>query len=109
MAAAVCSFESLEGAINTVIQTIQLGVPIARIELNRPDKLNALTLPILQDLADTAHDLRKDKSLRAVVLAVGGDHPPALQEQLSAVAHGVSPLQKNVVARIFPDARPRCE
>ena len=33
MAAAVCSFDSLEGAIKTVIQTIQLGVPIARIEL----------------------------------------------------------------------------
>lgn len=33
MAAAVCSFDSLEGAIDTVIQTIQLGVPVARIEL----------------------------------------------------------------------------
>src|SRR5262252_9231670 len=33
MAAAVCSFESLEGAVNTVIQTIQLGIPVARIEL----------------------------------------------------------------------------
>ncbi len=33
MAAAVCSFDSLEGAINTVIQTIQLGIPVARIEL----------------------------------------------------------------------------
>jgi D-lactate dehydrogenase (cytochrome) len=33
MAAAVCSFDLLEGAINTVIQTIQLGVPVARIEL----------------------------------------------------------------------------
>ena len=33
MAAAVCSFESIEGAVNTVIQTIQLGVPVARIEL----------------------------------------------------------------------------
>jgi len=30
---AVCSFATLEGAITTVIQTIQLGVPIARIEL----------------------------------------------------------------------------
>lgn len=49
MAAAVCSFDSLEGAINTVIQTIQLGVPVARIELlddvqmdavNRFSKLN---------------------------------------------------------------------
>ena len=33
MAAAVCSFDSLEGAIRTVIQTIQLGIPVARIEL----------------------------------------------------------------------------
>jgi D-lactate dehydrogenase (cytochrome) len=33
MAAAVCSFDTLEGAIDTVIQTIQLGIPVARIEL----------------------------------------------------------------------------
>jgi D-lactate dehydrogenase (cytochrome) len=33
MAAAVCSFDSLEGAVRTVIQTIQLGIPVARIEL----------------------------------------------------------------------------
>ena len=29
MAAAVCSFDSLKGAIDTVIQTIQLGIPVA--------------------------------------------------------------------------------
>ena len=33
IAAAVCSFDSLAGAVNTVIRTIQLGVPIARVEL----------------------------------------------------------------------------
>ncbi|MBM4186028.1 MAG: FAD-binding protein [Gemmatimonadetes bacterium] len=33
IAAAVCQFRSLEGAVNAVIQTIQLGVPVARIEL----------------------------------------------------------------------------
>ena len=33
MAAAVCAFDTIEGAVNTVIQTIQLGVPVARIEL----------------------------------------------------------------------------
>ncbi|UCH75618.1 MAG: FAD-binding protein [Rhodospirillales bacterium] len=33
ISAAVCQFETLEGAVNTVIQTIQLGVPVARIEL----------------------------------------------------------------------------
>ncbi|MBW8056253.1 MAG: FAD-binding protein, partial [Nitrospira sp.] len=33
MSAAVCSFPTLEGAVNTVIMTIQAGVPVARIEL----------------------------------------------------------------------------
>ena len=33
ISAAVCSFETLEGAVNAVILTIQLGIPVARIEL----------------------------------------------------------------------------
>jgi len=33
VAAAVCAFDSIKGAIDTVIATIQLGVPVARIEL----------------------------------------------------------------------------
>lgn len=33
ISAAVCAFENLEGAVNTVIETIQIGIPIARIEL----------------------------------------------------------------------------
>jgi D-lactate dehydrogenase (cytochrome) len=31
--AAVCPFQAMEGAANTVIQTIQLGIPVARIEI----------------------------------------------------------------------------
>jgi D-lactate dehydrogenase (cytochrome) len=33
LAAAVCPFPSMEGAVNTVIQTIQLGIPVARMEV----------------------------------------------------------------------------
>ena len=34
MSAAVCTFDDLQGAVETVIETIQLaGVPVARIEL----------------------------------------------------------------------------
>jgi D-lactate dehydrogenase (cytochrome) len=33
ISAAVCAFESMEGAVQTVITTIQLGIPVARIEL----------------------------------------------------------------------------
>ncbi|MEK9652756.1 MAG: FAD-linked oxidase C-terminal domain-containing protein [Betaproteobacteria bacterium] len=42
MASAVCSFDSLEGAIDTVIQTIQLGIPVARIELLDDVQMNAV-------------------------------------------------------------------
>src|SRR5689334_19997227 len=33
VSAAVCAFGSMEGAVETVIATIQLGIPVARIEL----------------------------------------------------------------------------
>jgi D-lactate dehydrogenase (cytochrome) len=33
LAAAVCPFVSMESAVNTVIQTIQLGIPVARMEV----------------------------------------------------------------------------
>jgi D-lactate dehydrogenase (cytochrome) len=33
VAAAVCAFDSMEGAVRTVITTMQLGIPVARIEL----------------------------------------------------------------------------
>jgi len=53
---AVCSFETLHGAIEAVIETIQLGVPVARIELadevtmdaaNRFSKMNYPVAPTL--------------------------------------------------------------
>ncbi len=42
MAAAVCNFSTLEGAINTTIETIQLGIPIARIELLDEVQIDAI-------------------------------------------------------------------
>ncbi|MEL6509796.1 MAG: FAD-linked oxidase C-terminal domain-containing protein [Pseudomonadota bacterium] len=33
VSAAVCAFETVDAAVNTVIQTIQMGLPMARIEL----------------------------------------------------------------------------
>jgi D-lactate dehydrogenase (cytochrome) len=56
VSAAVCGFESMDGAVQTVITTIQLGVPVARIELldelqieanNRYSKLSYPVKPTL--------------------------------------------------------------
>jgi D-lactate dehydrogenase (cytochrome) len=33
ISAAVCAFETLKGAVDTVVQSIQIGVPVARIEI----------------------------------------------------------------------------
>ena len=33
ISAAVCGFETIEGAVDTVVQSIQLGVPLARVEI----------------------------------------------------------------------------
>jgi D-lactate dehydrogenase (cytochrome) len=53
VSAAVCSFDTAEAAVNTVIRTIQMGVPVARVEFldeNSVRAINAhhnMTLPEL--------------------------------------------------------------
>ena len=56
ISAAVCPFDTMEGAVQTVIMTIQLGIPVARIELldeaqldavNRYSKLSCALKPTL--------------------------------------------------------------
>src|SRR6185369_1773638 len=42
VSAAVCAFDTIQGAVETVIATIQLGVPVARIELLDEAQLDAV-------------------------------------------------------------------
>src|SRR5215471_6626389 len=42
ISAAVCPFETMDGAVRTVITTIQLGIPVARIELLDESQLEAI-------------------------------------------------------------------
>jgi D-lactate dehydrogenase (cytochrome) len=49
VSAAVCTFPDVDAAVRTVIQTIQMGVPVARIEL-----LDALTVTAINRYSKTA-------------------------------------------------------
>ena len=55
---------------HVVIASVEDG--IARVELARPDKLNALTLGTLDGLVATARELRADRTLRGIVLTGQG-------------------------------------
>jgi len=43
------------------------------LTLNRPDKLNALSTPLLEELERALKEAREDESTRAVILTGGGD------------------------------------
>ena len=54
-----------------VTTTVEGGV--AHLRLARPEKLNALTLEMLDDLAEAARDLRSERAVRSVILSGEGD------------------------------------
>lgn len=73
--AAVCPFESMAGAAATVIQTIQLGIPVARIEIVDEAQLRVVNAysktdyPIAPTLFFEFHgisDLMVDEQIKAV-------------------------------------------
>ncbi|HJQ57831.1 MAG TPA: FAD-linked oxidase C-terminal domain-containing protein [Vineibacter sp.] len=81
MAAATCAFETLEGAVNTVIQTIQSGVPIARIELlddiqvDSVNRYSKLDLPVKNTLFLEFHGTQAGvKEQAEMVQAIASDN-----------------------------------
>ena len=46
---------------------------VATIRIDRPDKLNALTLAMYDDLGRAFHEVNADDEVRAVVLTGAGD------------------------------------
>ena len=78
---AICNFADLDGAVNAVIQTIQSGIPVARIELmddtqmdalNRYSKLNYPVEPtLLLEFTGTEASVVEQAEM---VQAIAGEH-----------------------------------
>ena len=91
--AAVCSFDSLDGAVNTVIAVIQSGIPVARIELldevqmEAINRYSGLDYPVLPTLFFEFHGTEagaREQAERAGALAQefgGGDFRWAAQQE----------------------------
>ncbi|MEM1299525.1 MAG: FAD-linked oxidase C-terminal domain-containing protein [Pseudomonadota bacterium] len=55
MSAAICAFDDIEGAVNTVIQTIQMSIPVARIELVDPTSIRAMNAYSKYEMKEGPH------------------------------------------------------
>ena len=75
VSAAVCAFSSIEGAVETVIATIQLGVPVARIEL-----LDDVQMDALNRYANTAYPVAP-----TLLFEFHGDSEPHVSAQAELV------------------------
>jgi D-lactate dehydrogenase (cytochrome) len=117
MAAAVVSFDSLAGAIDTVIQTIQMGVPVARIELlddvqmDAVNRFSKLSYPVKDTLFVEFHGTEAGvKEQAEIVQAIAGENgggefkwatKPEDRTQLWTARHDVTYANKAL--------RPGCE
>ncbi len=93
MVSAVCAFDSLEGAVKTVIQTIQLGIPVARIELlddvqvDAVNKFSKLDYPVKDTLILEFHGTENGVKEQAEIVQTiaaensGGDFKWAMRPE----------------------------
>ena len=62
----------LSSSFNHRVTVSDIGDGIKNVELNRPDKMNALDGDMFKAICYTASELRKDKSVRVVIISGKG-------------------------------------
>jgi len=119
VSAATCAFESIRGAVETVIATIQLGIPVARIELLDEAQMRAVnqysktTYPIapmlffefhsdsprhLEDQADTVQALATERGGRGFEWATRPEDRERLWQARHDALYAAVALRKNARA-----------
>jgi D-lactate dehydrogenase (cytochrome) len=85
VSAAVCGFDSMEGAVRTVITTIQLGIPVARLEL-----LDELQIEAVNRYSHLSYPLKPTLlcEFHGTSQAAAAEHATTVQE--IATEHGGS-------------------
>lgn len=76
--------------------SVDVADHVAFVRLSRPEKMNALDVPTLQELVATAHRMRADRTLRGVLLS--GDGPAFCAGiDLSVLSGGLTGFGRNFV------------
>ncbi len=88
VSAAVCAFDSIEGAVRTVITTIQLGIPVARIEL-----LDEVMMDAVNRFARLSHPVKPTLFFEFHGTSQAGVTEHATSVQEIAAEHGAEGFQ----------------
>jgi enoyl-CoA hydratase len=65
----------------------ELGEGIARITINRPDKLNALNATVIEELGDAVTRIETDAAVRGVILTGAGQKAFVAGADISELAN----------------------
>jgi 2-(1,2-epoxy-1,2-dihydrophenyl)acetyl-CoA isomerase len=84
---------------------VETDGPVATIVLDRPDALNALTIPLKRELLRALRDVERDRSIRAVVLTGAGRAFCAGQDLRERLEPGAAPLDVEIRERYAPLVR----
>ncbi len=80
---------------------VRIEPPVAWIVLNRPEKLNAITLEMLKEISETLDELEEDERIRVVVLT-GAGRAFSAGADVTAFT-GVTPVKAMIFSRKFQE------
>ncbi len=94
-----------DDSVQTVLVEIDPAAGVGTVTLNRPDALNALTVPMKEALVAAFRRLDREKAVRAVILTGAGRAFCAGQDLRERLGPGAAPLGVEVRERYNPIIR----